>query len=165
MILKKLSLSDITSLCIFAVLIVLDYALNFIPLSAHNNVEMNKSLFEMIISFLLIFIVAGWPFCIRFRNISFSIVWIVLSFLYYLIDKRPLTYTPLSLFFFYHLIRLVFFIIYKREFIPCSIGRGVNIPYFSKIDNRQSEKEDSVFMWIYFFLSLFSFFAFIILFG
>jgi len=165
MTLKKLNLSDIISLSIFAAIIAIGYSLNFISLSKHNDIDMNKSLYEMLIDFFAIFFVAGSPFCIRFRNIYFSIPWVVLSCFYILQDKRPLTFTPLSLFLLYHLVRLFYHIIYKREFIPCSIGRGKSIPYFSTLDNKWSEKTDSVFMWIYFFLGLFSFFLLIVFFG
>lgn len=148
---KKLDNNDILILSIFAVLVLVKAFFAYIPLIPPGNVPMDEVIYELILSFIAVFIIATTPFPIRFRNGYFAMFWALISLAYILTDMRPITVTPLFLYILFLFFRFVFGKIYQREFIPCTLSKSRSYGYFSKIDNRQSDKHDAVFMRIYFF--------------
>lgn len=151
MILKKLTISDIVYLSIFCVIIILRVCLNFINVFSYDR-ELVKIIYEILADFLTLFMVTTSPFCIRFRNYFFAIIWTILSIAFNLTDFRPITIAPLMLLVLFYIIRFIFRTIYKREFIPATLSKSSSYSYFSVIDNRSSEKEDAIFTRIYFFI-------------
>lgn len=85
------------------------------------------------------------PFGLRFRNIKFSVIWLLLSLLF-LYENYPIAQIPLQGFLLYHILRLIFWKRYKKEFIPYESGRGKLLRYVSKIEGRGGYKEDRFFM-------------------
>jgi hypothetical protein len=72
---------------------------------------------------------------LRFRSIVFSVIWLLLSILF--INKLySITYFPISVFLLYHIIRLVFWGKYNREFIPFIAGRG---QLFRRVNNPEKQ--------------------------
>ena len=150
---EKLNNKDGLSLSVFAILVFVRTGINYIPISRLDQ-EVDKIIYELVIDFLALFIVTTSPFCIRFRNGYFALIWVFISLTFILTDTRPITCTPLFLYIIFCIIRFVFWRLYKREFIPSTLSKSNSYTYFSKIDNMQSGKEDSAFMRIYFFIGL-----------
>lgn len=84
------------------------------------------------------------PIGLRFRSVYFSVIWIIFCML--LIDWNILyIYVPLLTFLLYHILRLIFFKKYNREFIPYNVGRGVMWRHTSEIEKASSKLEDKPF--------------------
>jgi hypothetical protein len=161
---KKLTSDDIINLGVFLAVIIIRIGLNYFSIPARDS-GLDRIIYEIVIDFVCLFVVATSPFCIRFRNLSFVVSWVLLSVMFSLTDFRPITSTPLVLFFLYCIIRLLFWKIYNREFIPCTLSKSNSYGYYSALDNRTSGKEDAIFMRIYFFAGFLSLIASIFLSG
>ena len=152
---EKFNNKDILSLSVFAILTCGRICLNLMPLTGHE-LGVDKIIYEIVVDFLVLFVVTTTPFCIRFRNGYFAIAWVFISIVFISTDVRPITTTPLFLYITFCVIRFTFRKIYNREFIPSTLSKSKSYAYFSKLDNMQSGKEDSVFMRLYFFIGLLS---------
>jgi len=162
-VLQKLGKTDCIILSVFLALIIIRYSLNLVSIPNRDS-GLNKIMYEIAVSFILVFSMVG-PLSIRFRNVLFMIAWLLLGFLYFLTDTRPLTCMPFILFFLYHIIRVIFGSLYKIEYIPCNLSRSKSYPYFSHWDNRESSNRDAVFTRLYFFAAFISSLASIFLSG
>jgi hypothetical protein len=155
---RKLERNDIISLSVFLAIVAIRIILNYVSIPGRNS-ALDRIIYEIVIDFVCLFVVTTTPFPIRFRNLWFAILWVVLSVILILTDFRPITSTPLVLIVLFYIIRLLFGKIYNREFIPCELSKSNSYSYFSVWDNRSSGKEDAVFMRIYFFAGFLSLIA------
>lgn len=81
------------------------------------------------------------PFGLRFRNVYFSILWLILS-LIFLIANYFTALIPLLTFILYHIIRMIFWKKNKREFIPYETGKGQMYRYKSYFEGRYGDLKD-----------------------
>ena len=80
---------------------------------------------------------------LRFRSVYFSCIWLIISF--YIVDNEfTIMYYPLSVFLLYHIIRIVFWNKYEREFIPFIWNRGWKRSSFSRRVNNIENSGGSV---------------------
>lgn len=96
-------------------------------------------------SLLTAYLIFTTPFGLKFRNINFSLIWLLLSLLF-LYENYAIAQIPLIGFLIYHFFRLIFWKKYNREFIPYESGRGKLDRYVSKVEGRGGYKEDRAFM-------------------
>lgn len=101
----------------------------------------NKFGITLFISFAIGFRTISSPFGLRFRNIYFSIIWLVLS-LVLLIDNYFLSLIPISTFILYHIIRIIFWKKNNREFIPYQSGKGKMFRFKSYFEGRYGDLTD-----------------------
>lgn len=106
------------------------------------------------ITFIIVnFMLIESSFLLRFRSIFFSIIWFFLS-LIFLITSNNLGKIPFLTFLLFHILRIIFYYKYKREFIPYTAGRGKLYRYVCKIEGRGGYKEDRKFTKIFLFLGI-----------
>lgn len=110
-------------------------------LFANKHIPESKFATSLIISFAIGFQTISSPFGLRFRNIYFSIIWLILS-LILLIDSYPLSLIPISTFILYHIIRIVFWKKNNREFIPYETGKGKMFRFKSYFEDRSGDLTD-----------------------
>jgi hypothetical protein len=96
---------------------------------------------SLIISFAAGFQTISSPFGLRFRNIYFSIIWLILSLLL-LIDNYFFSLIPLSTFILYHVIRILFWKKNNREFIPYQSGKGQMFRFKSYFEGQYGNLTD-----------------------
>ncbi|MDR6761681.1 hypothetical protein J2Y38_001890 [Flavobacterium sp. 2755] len=101
----------------------------------------NKFVTSWIVSFVVGFQTISSPFGLRFRNVYFSIIWLILS-LILLIDNYFISLMPISTFILYHIIRLIFWKKNKREFIPYETGKGNMYRYKSSFEGKYGDLKD-----------------------
>jgi hypothetical protein len=110
----------------------------------------NKIISEIIISGVISNFVITTAFGLRFRNIYFSAIWLLLS-IFFLINGSSLSRMPILMFILYHILRLLFWKNYNKEFIPYTAVRGALLRYVSKTEGRGGYKEDRTYMKILLF--------------
>lgn len=128
----------------FIILILFGFAI-FLNILISKNYQ--EYLFEsnLIISFIVInFMISTSSFLVRFRNIYFSLIWIVLS-LIFLFTGNSIAKAPFLLFLLFHFLRFIFLQKYGREFIPYTSTKFKLYRYVSKIEGRGGYKEDRKF--------------------
>ncbi|MFP3592011.1 hypothetical protein SB689_08620 [Chryseobacterium sp. SIMBA_038] len=148
--LKPLSLYEIISLSLILLIEIIIYSLKF------NQIHL-----EIIkIMGSIIFIALWWvpistPLSEKFRNIYFSLFWLV-TCISYLIVQEDFTSSilPFLIFIFLQITRFVFKWIYKKEPIPLLITKSINHRY-SKIENRKSDRIDFGYSLIVFTIGAF----------
>lgn len=101
----------------------------------------NKFTITLIMSFFVGLQTISSPFGLRFRNIYFSLIWLLLS-LILLFDNYFISLIPLSTFILYHIIRILFWKKYKREFIPYQTGKGSMYRFKSTFEGKSGNLED-----------------------
>jgi hypothetical protein len=90
------------------------------------------------------------PLSEKFRNIYFSLFWLVICILWVIIQKDHVTsILPLLVFVFIQIIRFVFKWVYKTEPIPLLISKSLHHRY-SKIENRKSNQNDFIYSLVVF---------------
>jgi hypothetical protein len=145
---RKFEISDIIILSIFFASILIQHFV--------SQIKPSDGFFGLwIISFIIYVGTINTPMGLRFRNIYFSTIWIVLCILF-LANGTSLSIIPLATLLLYHGLRLIFWNRYKKEFIPYEVGIGrlklknvfkMNLTRFiSKIEGRGGYKEDRNFM-------------------
>lgn len=87
----------------------------------------------------------------RFRSVYFSSIWLLLSIVF-VNPAFSMTWIPLLTFLFYHLLRLLFWARYNREFIPFEKSVNSYLPWISKREGRAGDREDKLFTLILFWL-------------
>lgn len=113
------------------------------------------------ISLILSFLTAG-PFGLRFRNVFFSIIWLILCLLF-VVDGYYVTFVPLVLFFMYHIVRRCFWYYHKKELIPFHIAKGALFRHRSYFEQRSGTAIDKRYTKIIGVLSFLIFFIFFLL--
>jgi len=143
---RKFDILDQISLALFALSIIGHFVISiYFP--------EKKILNTYIISWAIAFFVLTTAFGLRFRNVYFSIVWLVLSLLF-LIDNYSFSKIPILTFMLYHSVRLIFWRKYHREFIPYELGRRKFLWYFSETEGRRGSKEDRKYSKILLFVGV-----------
>lgn len=131
---RKLILSDILYLFLYIIaLLYYIYILKYKPA--------DKFVTSFLISWIISITTISSPFGLRFRNIYFSIIWMLISIAFF-INNSFISILPLLTFFQYHLIRLIFWKKNKREFIPYETGRGNMYRYKSNFEKRYGDLTD-----------------------
>ncbi|MCC9019130.1 hypothetical protein [Flavobacterium lipolyticum] len=143
---RKLILSDLIYL--FLYIIVIFY---YIYINKYNPADKLSTSF--IISLIIGFLTISSPFGLRFRNVYFSIIWLLLSTAFS-INNSLIAIIPLLTFFQYHLIRLIFWKIYNRELIPYETGRGTMFRYKSYFEKKSGDLKDKQFTKILLFTGI-----------
>jgi hypothetical protein len=148
--LKSLSLYEIVLLSLIVLIEILIYYLKF------NQIHL-----EIIkIMDSIIFIILWWapistPLSEKFRNIYFSLFWLIICTLCLIVQENFIfSILPLLIFIFLQVIRFVFKRIYKIEPIPLLITKSINHRY-SKIENRKSSQYDFGYSLIIFAIGAF----------
>jgi|SRR5690606_7552702 len=106
------------------------------------------------IEFLVPWII-GWatinsPLGIKFSNFFFSIAWLILCWIFYLKNSTFFPLLPILGYINYQIIRGIYWLNYKREFIPVFFhNSGFELRY-SKSENRRADKHDGYFSLINF---------------
>ena len=103
-----------------------------------------KFLASFVISWAIGFHTISSPFGLRFRNIIFSLIWLIFS-LIFMINNKTISIVPLATFLLYHILRIIFWKFNGREFIPFMIGKGSWYRHKSKFENRAGNKKDKLF--------------------
>ena len=135
---RSLNRVDILWLSIYTILISLT-----LYLKAPNN--KNYFAAELItVSFCTGMIILS-PFGLRLRSVYFSSIWFLLSLLF-TFNNLSIVWIPILDFLVYHVIRIIFWKKYDREFIPFTVGRGALYRYVSKIENRGGSIKDKNYM-------------------
>lgn len=146
---RKFSVSDIIILSVFTLdVIVYFFITQYLP--------QKKFYITYFTATAAAYFIFTTPFGLRLRNIYFSAIWLVLSLLF-LIKNFEIAQIPLLGFFTYHLIRLIFWAKYNKEFIPYEAGKGKLFRYVCKIEGRGGYKEDRFFMKILMVIGFFIF--------
>lgn len=146
---RKLSVSDLVILVTYAVAIVTHFVVT-------ANFPEKRFFGLFAIAFIVAIFTTTTPFGLRFRNIHFSVIWLVLC-LFFLFAGTSLSVLPLGSFILYQLIRLFFWKSYSKEFIPFQLVRAplefskkafqlTFIREVSKIEGRGGYKEDKQYM-------------------
>lgn len=134
---RKLITSDLLYILVFFLAVVYQF-------SFPSYKQKDADLVSIFISFGAAFLTIFCPFGLRFRNIYFSIIWLVLCFVH-LVGAKVMTEIPILCFVAYHCVRLIFWKIYKREFIPYEVGEGSITRYISFFESRGGNKQDKIF--------------------
>ncbi|WP_269236399.1 hypothetical protein [Flavobacterium flavigenum] len=134
---RKLILSDL--LYLFLYIIAIFYYIYIIKYKPED-----KFASSFIISWIIGLLTISSPFGLRFRNIYFSIIWLLLS-IAFLINATFIAIIPLLTFLQYHIIRLIFWKIHRREFIPYELGRGAMFRYKSYFEQKSGDIKDKRF--------------------
>ena len=134
---RKFTISDYLYLLVFSI------SVSYYLYASTYNPE-NRFTLSLFISWLVGFQTISSPFGLRFRNIYFSFIWLFFSSIF-LIKNNWLGYIPISTFILYHIIRIIFWKKYKREFIPYQTGRGAMFRHKSFFEGRSGSLEDKKF--------------------
>jgi hypothetical protein len=148
--LKSLSLYEIVLLSLLLLIEILIYYLEF------NRIHLEIiKIIGSIIAVALWWIPISTPLSEKFRNIYFSLFWLVICMLWVIIQKDHITsILPLLAFVFVQIIRFIFKWIYKTEPIPLLISKSPHHRY-SKIENRKSNQNDFIYSLVVFLLGSF----------
>lgn len=152
--LKKLSLVQIILL---SIIILIECFLLYIKI---NNIKIELAkVIETVIFVIIWWLPLGSGIANYFRNIWFSIGWLLICFLFLNIHPDFKTsILPLLTYIYLNLARLFIKYIFKYEPIFMLVGRVAHYGY-NKIENRYSKKEDFIFSLIVFIIgSLFPMF-------
>lgn len=101
----------------------------------------NKLAVSLFVSLAVGFQTISGPFGLRFRNVYFSMIWLLLSSVF-VIENYYLGIVPILTFALYHSIRFVFWRKYNREFIPYEVGRGTLYRHSSFFEGRSGNNKD-----------------------
>lgn len=137
---RKLDSIDILSLSFFLTIDIGRFYLNY-----NSYTEMYKFFYDLGFAGLLMVVFTG-SFLIRFRNLVFSLIWLLLSIIYIIEGDRALMLTPFLFLLLYHGVRYVFIRKYNREFIPPELGKGWAINSVDESDGKVGGKEDTVYL-------------------
>ena len=149
---QRVDIKERIILIAFFVVVLLRLVSNYSNISLFKT-QSNETFYEGMLDWIMLLTFGFSALSIKFRSLSFALLWIVLSIIYFMVVKELIALFPLVEIITFYLFRYIFFRIYKREFIACYLGRGSSRPYFSYIDNRESTSKDSTFTWILFFLN------------
>lgn len=100
---------------------------------------------------VFLYFIPWWFLDVRFRNILFSLIWLVLISQYCIIVHYRCAFMPLAGFFCYQITRIIFWRKNKREFIPTLMGFSHYRGKYSKILHTSSDDEDGVYSFILLF--------------
>lgn len=99
---------------------------------------------SLFISWFVGFQTISSPFGLRFRNIYFSIIWLLLSSVF-LIGNNYFGFVPILTFVLYHIIRIIFWRKHSREFISYQIGKGAIFRHRSFFEGRSGNNKDKLY--------------------
>ena len=136
---------DIVILSVFYILVIIPYLLNFISID-YKFIQVS----QLLAGFFGLYAIIGTPLGLRFRNINFVLLWIIPCLIFLNYSHDYLNYWPIVSFIYYQIVRIIFWIIYKLEFIPLWVGRGRIDGRFSKLENRRSKYTDKKYMYLTF---------------
>ncbi|WP_353147725.1 hypothetical protein [Chryseobacterium sp.] len=148
--LKSLNLYEIVSLSLIVLVEILIYYLkiNQILLEA-------QKIISSIILIILWWVPISTPLSEKFRNIYFSLLWLIICTLWLIIQEDFITsILPILIFIFIQIIRSAFKWIYKIEPIPLIISKSA-IHRYSKVENRKSNLNDFGYSLTVFFICAF----------
>jgi len=134
---RRLDGLDILLLLLYAALVALTYSLKT-QLRSYFLLELITCTFCTELIILL-------PIGLRLRSVYFSMVWLLLSLLF-MFNIHSIAWIPILDFLLYHMIRLVFWTKYDREFIPFIAGRGSLHRHISKIEHMGGSSIDKGYM-------------------
>jgi hypothetical protein len=141
---RRLNLSDNLILASFSIAILIQFLIGYYEPS-------KKYWGVLFIPFIIGLATVSTPFGLKFRSVYFSVIWLTLSIVF-LFNGTTMSRVPLYTFLFYHLICLLFWKKYDKEFIPLHAVRNGYIRYVSKIEGRGGYKEDRrcmrVLLWV-----------------
>jgi len=135
---RRLSVTDILWLFVYLVLVSFSLYFNFFK-------DKMSFLVVLVTSAFFAFVILTTPFGLRFRSIYFSIIWMVFSLLF-MLNMVSEAFEPFLLFVLYHVIRLIFWRTYHREFIPFTVVKGHMYRYVSKIEHKGGTDIDKYYM-------------------
>ena len=94
-----------------------------------------------------------WFMDVRFRNLIFSAIWLILTTQYFLLVhlRDAITLMPLIGFLSFHTARLIFWWMYHREFIPSMLGMSHYYGRYSRLLKSTADGEDGVCSVLLFF--------------
>ena len=145
---RKLLISDYIFLAAFAISI----AINYYCILYRPDYTF---LVSLCIAYAVAFLTISTPFGLRFRNVGFSLVWLVLSILF-IFKNFAIAFIPVLTFALYHILRLIFWRQHGREFIPFWVGNyGVMHRHKSKFEGRTGSHKDKSFTKILLWLGIF----------
>lgn len=136
--LRRLNWSDVVWLLIFSVLSFYTYYLK----TQHDRYYFA---FELItVAFCTNLIILS-PIGLKFRSVYFSLLWLTLS-VFFIFNIQSIKWIPILDIILYHVIRLVFWRKFNREFIPFSVGRGRLYRYISEAEEMGGSNNDKNYM-------------------
>ena len=129
-------------------ILIVFYVLTLAPFIAGHfdwKIE-NYSFFVFLTGFAPIYATHSTALGLKFRNIYFSICWILMIALNGILYNEiiPIWISMLVSFGFYNILRLLFKKISKVEPIPIFVGYGTSLN-FNKTENRMENKRDGLF--------------------
>jgi len=136
---------DIRILSVFNILVIIPYLLDFISID-YKFIQVSK----LLAGFFGLYVVIGTPLGLRFRNFNFVFLWLIPCLILLRFSQDYLNYWPLVSFIYYQIVRIIFWIKYKLEFIPLWVGKGGIDGRFSKLENRRSKYTDKKYMYVTF---------------
>ncbi|RTL13552.1 MAG: hypothetical protein EKK56_05305 [Flavobacteriaceae bacterium] len=143
---RKFTISDYLYLLGFSI------SVSYYLYAVTYNTEKNFIL-SFFISWFVGFQTISSPFGLRFRNIYFSLIWLFFSSIF-LIENNWLGYIPISTFILYHVMRIIFWKKYNKEFIPYQTGRGSMFRHKSFFEGRSGGLKDKKFTKILLFAGI-----------
>nr|WP_314838587.1 hypothetical protein [uncultured Flavobacterium sp.] len=99
---------------------------------------------SLFISWIVGFQTISSPFGLRFRNIYFSVIWLLLSSIF-LIGNNYFGFVPILTFVLYHILRMIFWSKHNREFIPYQTGKGAMFRHRSFFEGRSGNNKDKLY--------------------
>jgi hypothetical protein len=136
-----------------------DYLILFILFVLINVPDFFPSYYiEFLIPMLIFYATVSSTLGIKFSNFYFSLIWIILCWIFYLKNNTLFPLIPLLSFVTYQIVRIIYWKNYHRGFIPVWFHYGGFELRFSKSENRKADKLDGYF-------SLINFTAGLIIFG
>lgn len=142
---QKLDILDWIWICIIVILIIIHGVLKVL--------ELSTSIYEGIISYGFSYLIIATSLGLKFKNILFALIWILLFSINLVISNNVfLASLPIAITGLYHVIRLIYWIKYKIEFIPLWMMRGGTFLRYSDSENRKANKNDREFSYSMFFI-------------
>jgi len=115
----------------------------------------NYNVIVFFVGFIPIYLTHSSPIGLRFKNVIFSALWIIMILINGLLfnDIIKIWISMLVSFGFYHILRFIFLTINKEEPIPLLLWLSTRLE-FNKIEQRMENKKDALFTTISFFCGL-----------
>jgi hypothetical protein len=143
---RKLTIVEMVTLSVFLTVVLLMAFTPFIPIENNKALKFKLGLFT---AGTVLFLINTTSFANRFTNITFSLIWFVLSTLlivFGLNAATPLNCVPLLEFFLYQILRFIFWKNYYKEFIPADIYRNTVSDHYSEGEDLNNDKYDKSYM-------------------
>lgn len=145
---RKLDIFDLLWISIVSIIVIIHGLLRV--------ADFKMTIYEIFVSFGFSYTIIATSFGIKFKNIIFSLIWIVLFSINLIISNDVfLASLPIVITGLYHLIRFSYWIKYKTEFIPLWMSRGGTWLRYSDSEEREANKNDKFFSFLMFFIGAF----------